>query len=111
MICFFAIMLQPLSRSVYQPHPGRPQPGRPDPQPQEGPAGPPQSRAGPPPSRPAKAVERATRPDPYPSPPHDPPAAPAAANDSSLLDEAAIRARSGGWSVSASQMKSKSSMG
>src|SRR5215471_2729674 len=48
------------------------------------------SRAGPTPTRSGKAVERATRSDPYPRSPHNPPAAPAAANDSSLLDEAIV---------------------
>src|SRR5262249_19251853 len=46
------------------------------------------SRAGPTPTRSGKAVERATRSDPYPRSPHDPPAAPGA--DSSLLDEAIV---------------------
>src|SRR5215469_11949460 len=48
------------------------------------------TRAGPTPTRAGKAVERATRSDPYPGSPYDPPAAPAAANDGSLLDEAGV---------------------
>jgi hypothetical protein len=63
------------SRTVASPTPSR-RTARPTP-----------SRAGPTQTRVAKAVDRATS-DPYPSSPvHGPPAAPAAANDSSLLDE------------------------
>ena len=48
------------------------------------------TRAGPTPTGAGKAVERATRSDPYSGSPHDPAAAPAAANDSSLLDEVGV---------------------
>jgi len=83
MICVFSDHA-PAVIAISLPAPSRTAPSR------TAPAPTPRRTARPTPTRAGKAVERATRSDPYPGSPHDPPAAPAAANDSSLLDKVGV---------------------